>query len=113
LREVKVPLVSRAACNSLRSYAGFVSARMICAGLPAGGKDSCQGDSGGPLLVKGPDGKFDLQAGIVSWGAGCALPHFYGVYSRLAALGAWVTKVTTQLDAKNCGNRSGTHTPRC
>jgi secreted trypsin-like serine protease len=91
LREVSVPIVDREQCNSERSYDGSITSRMLCAGLPDGGKDSCQGDSGGPLVVMDPFLNFQTQAGIVSWGIGCALPNFYGVYTRLAVLEKWVS----------------------
>jgi secreted trypsin-like serine protease len=91
LREVSVPIVSNERCNAEQSYDGAVTPRMLCAGLGRGGKDSCQGDSGGPLIVKDNRGRLQKQAGIVSWGNGCALPHFYGVYTRVAVLEPWVT----------------------
>ncbi|HET7678732.1 MAG TPA: serine protease [Xanthobacteraceae bacterium] len=99
LREVSVPIVDRDRCNSERSYDGHITPRMLCAGLRNGGKDSCQGDSGGPLVVMDKFRRFQTQAGIVSWGIGCALPHFYGVYTRLAVLEKWVSARISALRA--------------
>jgi secreted trypsin-like serine protease len=89
LQQVLIPLASRSDCNDANSYDGEVTARMICAGLTQGGKDSCDGDSGGPLIVKDAQGRWRLQAGIVSWGDGCARKNLFGVYSRVAVLSAW------------------------
>jgi secreted trypsin-like serine protease len=91
LQQVKVPMVVRQTCKA--SYPGQITKQMTCAGLAEGGKDSCQGDSGGPLVVRNPYGKWKIQVGIVSWGIGCALPNLYGVYSRMAVLGAWASAV--------------------
>jgi len=94
LRKVQVPIVTNRVCNGRRSYDGDVTAKMLCAGFAAGGKDSCQGDSGGPLVVPDGDGGFAL-AGITSWGARCAAPEKYGVYTRVARFAAWMEKVVT------------------
>ena len=93
LYQVKVPMVARQACKA--SYPGQITKQMTCAGLAEGGQDSCQGDSGGPLVVRNANGLWKRQVGIVSWGIGCALPDFYGVYTRLAVVGAWVSEVIT------------------
>jgi secreted trypsin-like serine protease len=90
LHEVQVPIITRKTCNAPVSFDGAVTTRMMCAGLAEGGQDACQGDSGGPLVVPDTDGKPRVQVGVVSWGIGCALPDLYGVYARLATLGAWV-----------------------
>ncbi|MEJ8571941.1 serine protease [Microbaculum marinum] len=92
LREVKVPFVSRETCNSPQAYNGEITARMICAGYREGGKDACQGDSGGPLLVR-EDGEWRVQAGIVSWGFGCAQPDKYGVYTNVPMFARWVDEL--------------------
>lgn len=56
---------------------------MMCAGIE--GKDSCQGDSGGPLTCDG------LLCGIVSWGYGCALADFPGVYTQTSYFVDWIS----------------------
>ena len=87
LMEVALPLVSRSACRKAYPDAG-IDRRTLCAGLERGGRDSCQGDSGGPLMVR--DGDAWVQAGVVSWGAGCARPGKYGVYTNVGAFADWV-----------------------
>jgi trypsin len=97
LREVDVPVVSNAICKA--AYPGLYEGN-LCAGLPAGGKDSCQGDSGGPLFLVGTttDGSPSyVQSGLVSWGSGCAQPGYYGVYTRLSSFYGWVESVTGPL----------------
>lgn len=62
---------------------------MFCAGfLGIGGKDACQGDSGGPVVVDG------VLHGIVSWGRGCALPDYPGVYSKISYARDWIKEIT-------------------
>lgn len=46
---------------------------------------ACQGDLGGPLVAFDAETRKPIQVGIVSWGKGCALPDFPGVYSRVIA----------------------------
>jgi secreted trypsin-like serine protease len=89
LRKVTVPIVSNSVCED--SYGtGSITSSMLCAGLAGGGKDSCQGDSGGPLWVDFNGSR--VQAGVVSFGVGCARPNFYGVYSRTSTLAAFIVE---------------------
>ncbi|EDV23835.1 uncharacterized protein TRIADDRAFT_26286 [Trichoplax adhaerens] len=96
LQVAVVPIVSRETCNSLRSYHGQITTRMLCAGYTEGGVDTCQGDSGGPLAtqVKNSD-KFELT-GVVSWGAGCARQYKYGVYTDVSYFRDWIDKMVNQ-----------------
>ena len=83
LYEVTVPIVTNAQCSN--AYGGaYLKTKMVCAGdLANGGRDSCQGDSGGPLFV--PDGGSGVvQVGVVSFGTGCGIARFPGVYTRVA-----------------------------
>ncbi len=90
LRQAPVPIVSQPLCNGQRSYPGLIKDTMICAGYMQGGIDSCVGDSGGPLLVNTSNGW--RQVGIVSYGEGCALPNYYGVYTRVPSFQDFITQ---------------------
>uniref|UniRef100_A0A3B5LUW3 Peptidase S1 domain-containing protein n=1 Tax=Xiphophorus couchianus TaxID=32473 RepID=A0A3B5LUW3_9TELE len=85
LQEVDVPIVSNSQCSA--SYSTLTN-NMLCAGLTNGGKDSCQGDSGGPLVTK--NGTVWVQAGVVSYGNGCAQPGYPGVYARISNYQTWI-----------------------
>ncbi|MBK7002493.1 MAG: serine protease [Rhodoferax sp.] len=94
LMQVQMPLFTSGDCASASAYSsGEITTNMICAGYLSGGKDSCQGDSGGPLVVPNGQGGFVL-AGIVSWGQGCALPNYPGVYTRVANYTTWLQNNT-------------------
>lgn len=83
-----VPLVPRATCNAPEAYAGDVVDGQFCAGYPEGGVDTCIGDSGGPLYIQ-VDGRVQ-QAGVTSFGRGCALPDYYGIYTSTARYLDWI-----------------------
>lgn len=86
LHEVNVPLYNREQCNL--EYNSSLTDNMMCAGFEEGGKDSCQGDSGGPLVFE-RDGEW-YQAGVVSFGNGCAQANAAGVYARVSKYNEWI-----------------------
>uniref|UniRef100_A0A8C5A0U5 Peptidase S1 domain-containing protein n=1 Tax=Gadus morhua TaxID=8049 RepID=A0A8C5A0U5_GADMO len=87
LQEVMVPVVSNQDCRTTYS---ILTSNMICAGLTDGGKDSCQGDSGGPMVYK--NGSRWVEAGVVSFGIGCALADTPGVYARVSEYQDWISR---------------------
>ncbi|EFX71704.1 hypothetical protein DAPPUDRAFT_347781 [Daphnia pulex] len=92
LRSVDVPVVDDDTCN--RAYGGTaanpeVFPSMMCAGDTSnGGIDSCQGDSGGPLFTG--TGASAVQHGIVSFGQGCALAAYPGVFTQVSFFLDWI-----------------------
>lgn len=88
--------------------ASDITINMICAGIPSTfTKDTCQGDSGGPIVVsKGNDGY--IQVGIVSFGEGCAMANYPGVYTRISRYSTWLrTTSGGDVVASTEGNASG------
>ncbi|XP_076449527.1 trypsin-3-like [Babylonia areolata] len=62
----------------------------LCGGFPDGGHDSCQGDSGGPLVCWSDENRSFVQVGVVSYGKGCALASFPGIYTNVAHYHSWI-----------------------
>lgn len=54
---------------------------------------ACQGDSGGPVVAFNSETKVATQVGIVSWGMGCGLKGYPGVYSRVLAVRQWIQDI--------------------
>ncbi|KAL3786235.1 hypothetical protein HJC23_002486 [Cyclotella cryptica] len=98
LMSVDINVISNRDCDNSRgivyseeySYNGQVTENMMCA--TDEGQDSCQGDSGGPLVIQGisGDGTDDILVGVVSWGLGCGLSDFPGVYTRVSQFYDWI-----------------------
>lgn len=89
LQNAAVPIVPLLRCNSIVSYQGLITHRQVCAGFVEGGVDACAGDSGGPLFII-EEGVI-RQMGITSYGNGCALANFYGVYTSVTHLLPWLS----------------------
>ncbi|KAF1323954.1 Serine protease trypsin-like protein, partial [Globisporangium splendens] len=81
LRQVGVPIYSNTNCARVLS----IDSTMLCAGGVAN-RDSCQGDSGGPLINSA-----GTLIGVVSWGNGCGLAGYPGVYARVSVARSWIT----------------------
>ena len=81
LKKVDVSVSSDLECIT-NLLLGFNADTEFCASELGG--DSCQGDSGGPIFGNRENGKF-VQVGVVSYGLGCAVPLFPGVYAELNA----------------------------
>ncbi|MFE5869126.1 S1 family peptidase [Streptomyces roseifaciens] len=95
LLKATVPFVDDTACQ--QAYGNLIPGEEICAGyLDQGGVDTCQGDSGGPMFRKDAAGAW-IQVGIVSWGEGCARPHYPGVYSEVSAFAANIKSAAASL----------------
>jgi len=88
LQKATVTTITNKECKKAPKYENRITDFMLCA--EGAGKDTCQGDSGGPLVVRG-DGRF-TQVGIVSWGQGCAVSGYPGIYTRLTSLLGWINK---------------------
>ena len=104
LLEVSVNTLTNEACANSKSplflfdsYKGQIFDDMLCA--IDEGQDSCQGDSGGPLILPGNDASGDVQLAVVSWGYGCAILGFPGVYSRISYDYDWIKSTVCEVSA--------------
>ncbi|XP_053156088.1 trypsin-like isoform X2 [Hemicordylus capensis] len=82
LQCLDAPVLSDAECKG--ALPGSITSNMMCVGYLEGGKDSCEGDSGGPVECNG-----ELQ-GVVSWGIGCAMAGYPGVYTKVCNYVDWI-----------------------
>ncbi|CAF2489271.1 unnamed protein product [Rotaria sp. Silwood2] len=91
LRQVTVRTIGNKerTCQSIINNVEF----QFCAAVNGGGKDTCQGDSGGPLMYYSEKDKLWVLAGITSYGLGCALADYAGVYTRVSLYIKWIRSI--------------------
>lgn len=110
LQEVQVPIISQSSCQEMYQTDPQeqvdILYDMICAGFKEGGKDACQGDSGGPLVCQMVNGTW-VQAGVVSFGLGCAHANKPGVYTRLTSYSSFITDEIPQMRLYGRANQNG------
>ncbi|CAG0911670.1 unnamed protein product [Cyprideis torosa] len=83
LQEVDLLTIDPWDCED--SYGLDIYPGMFCAGWYFDGdRDPCVGDGGGPLICE------STLAGIVSWGGGCAVPRYPGVYTDVGFYNSWI-----------------------
>uniref|UniRef100_A0A8C3WNK5 tryptase n=1 Tax=Catagonus wagneri TaxID=51154 RepID=A0A8C3WNK5_9CETA len=113
LQKLAVPIIDTPTCNMLYRTDGEESGLqpkaikddMLCAGFAEGKKDACKGDSGGPLVCL--VGQSWLQAGVTSWGEGCARRNRPGVYIRVTSHHVWIRRIIPELQFRQA--RPGGH----
>uniref|UniRef100_A0A3Q3W0R1 Peptidase S1 domain-containing protein n=1 Tax=Mola mola TaxID=94237 RepID=A0A3Q3W0R1_MOLML len=109
LQEVQVPIISQSSCQEMyrldQNEQVDILYDMICAGYQEGGKDSCQGDSGGPLVCQMVNGTW-VQAGVVSFGLGCAHANQPGVYARLNSYSGFISDTIPEIQLYGRANQN-------
>jgi hypothetical protein len=95
LRAVAVRVKPAQQCVDAYGAKAFFPQDMVCASLPH--RDACAGDSGGPLINR--PGAGAVLVGVVSWGTGCAMARYPGVYSLVAHNRCWVESTINPPDA--------------
>lgn len=105
LRQVEIPSLANAQCNSPGVYSGLVQDDMLCAGSLEGGKGTCFGDSGGPLM-RYAGGKYTV-VGTTSWGGyQCSVANKPNVFARLASHTDFIENFVTPVTPPLSGNKT-------
>ncbi|XP_060524967.1 phenoloxidase-activating factor 1-like [Cylas formicarius] len=100
--KVDINPFSMSECKEKFSFLDLeVDETQVCAGGEKM-KDSCNGDSGGPLMMT-PNGTVYYAAGLVSYGIGCGLQGWPGVYTSIPSYVDWIKTqiLATSMTTKN------------
>ncbi|GAB0087372.1 serine protease snake-like [Sergentomyia squamirostris] len=100
LQKITINMYKKADCSKYyqpnRRMASGVLDSQICAGDPAGLKDTCQGDSGGPLSISNYIDEEYIKMytilGVTSFGQGCA-SEVPAIYTRVFSYLDWIENV--------------------
>ncbi|XP_053645610.2 uncharacterized protein [Cherax quadricarinatus] len=93
LRHVSLQILPMGKCrHNFKFLSEEISSNMLCALL--GTKDTCQGDSGGPLTWYDEENRRYFLIGVTSWGIGCGLPNYPGVYTKVGKYLDWIYDTT-------------------
>ena len=93
LQKAEIKIINK---NKTSIPKSWVTKNMITAGdyndirNPFDNEDACQGDSGGPLFGNYGKNNELILIGIVSWGIGCGLNNFPGVYTKVGNYTKWI-----------------------
>jgi trypsin len=89
-----VPIISKESSENNKYFSNQIKNGMILAAkfFPNSNEniDSCYGDSGGPLLYV--YNGVTYLVGLVSWGIGCAISGYPGVYTDVNYYRDWITR---------------------
>ena len=94
--QLKYSLIKILNKNKVKIPEEWLTSNMITAGDyndpndPNDNEDSCQGDSGGPLFGNYGYNRTSVLMGITSWGVGCGLDNYPGVYTKVGNYTSWV-----------------------
>ena len=94
IQEAEIRTFSTEKCKSVYEKEFWYTNNMICAGKKAGGVDTCSGDSGGPLICESLETGVLELTGVTSWGEGCAMKGWPGVYVKVSNYILWISEAT-------------------
>ncbi|XP_071512547.1 uncharacterized protein [Panulirus ornatus] len=95
LRHATLKVLPMGKCrHNFKFFSDEITSNMLCAWR--GTSDSCQGDSGGPLTWLEERQKRYFLIGVTSWGIGCGLPDYPGVYTKVTHYLAWIYNNTRE-----------------